>query len=75
MEPMYMPSLYLSDDKFPQIKKWENGKTYKVVLELKQISSRVSENGGAGSAELKILGMKEVPMKSEMKALKRKLGY
>lgn len=36
----YYPHLDLSSDEIPQIKDWEVGKSYKIVLEVKQTSKR-----------------------------------
>ena len=40
MDSEYYPHLDLSSDEIKEIKNWEVGKSYKVVLELRQISKR-----------------------------------
>lgn len=46
---MNFPTLYVDSGQMPEIKEWEVGKTYKVVVELKQKSK--SEMSVAGSEQ------------------------
>ena len=39
-EKEWYPHLDLSSDEIPEIKKWEVGKNYKIVLEVRQVSKR-----------------------------------
>ena len=36
----YYPHLDLSSDEIPEVKSWKVGKTYKIMLEVKQVSMR-----------------------------------
>lgn len=40
----HLPNLYLNSKQIPEIKDWEVGKSYKIVLEVKEVASRIESN-------------------------------
>ena len=44
-EKVYYPTVELDSDEMPEVKDWNVGESYKVVLEIKQTSSREDDNG------------------------------
>lgn len=56
----WYPHLDLSSDEIPEIKKWEVGKTYKLVLEVKQTSKREDKDKKISSCfEVRKVGVED----------------
>ena len=51
-EQSYRPSLHLSFKDLPEAKEWEVGKTYKLAMEVKQVSKSIREGEGDASFEI-----------------------
>lgn len=52
---VHYPSFNIDTMHLPEAKKWEVGKTYKIVLEVKQTS--INESKGGGSVGFDIMGI------------------
>ena len=45
-EPEEMPAtIYLSDKDLPELKRWDVGKSYKVIVEMEQTGKNINEHG------------------------------
>lgn len=66
----YKPHLYLSDEEFPFIKKYDVGDKYEAVVKCEMVMKR--DEDGCVSGEFVILDIKPVPKKSKVKNL---MGY
>ena len=49
----YYPSLHLSSDDFPEIKRWKVGGKYKVLLEIEERSMSKDRKGVSASFDIK----------------------
>jgi len=56
------PSFYMSAEQMPEIKDWEVGKKYQLIIEVEQISKNEHENSVHASFE--IVAYKHIPKKS-----------
>lgn len=70
--PEKIPTMiHLDEDDLPEIKKWQVGNTYKIVLEVKQTSSSMDEyEGDKARAGFKILKANAVDSSADTKDFK-----
>lgn len=67
----YLPTLYLDSKQVPEIKDWEVGETYHVILELRQTSKNENDTEKDGkvnsvSAQFDIVAYKPMEMEKDM---------
>ena len=65
-EKSYYPSISFSSKNLPEIKNWQVGKTYRLIVEVKQTSMRENENGEINAEfDIKKIATKESNQKNQ----------
>ena len=52
-EKPYYPSFHISSKELPEIKNWEVGRKYRILLETRQVGKREDEEGISGDFEIR----------------------
>ncbi len=59
MMDSYPPTVHLNDTQVPEIKDWDVGETYQIVMDVKQTSKSEDKNGNVNSS-FEVVGYKPV---------------